>query len=356
MSWGLTNTAGTSLYNGTNTYNSTKIMVADNYQPATIENVTTYRIYGRDAATPSNVQLQVGIYDVTSGVASSATLVHSQIVTLPFVGAAQWNDFSVSGAPLLNPAKKYARALGQVTSGTNSDLYRIAATNKAVSQAGLMPDPIGAGSTTYSYDFVFEVVTTPVSQLIDSISSPMRVGESISITTTGLGSLTTATTIGGLAVASASAPSGDGTVTCWSFVDGAVRPAMGSVIVIASDGTNSTSGTTVPLTTMTGYTYVTASGILYDNYSLAKAFPSVVEGDQVHIETPAGASLLPNLNLVDFPDGTYQAWWRNSTTGVMTQLIVYIAEGGAVISVGGLTVAGLTTSGLTTAGITRAGL
>jgi hypothetical protein len=217
-----------------------------------------------------------------------------------------------------------------------------------------MPDPLGSGTASHNFDFVFEVITEAVATTIDTITDPINVGGIVSITTTGLGSLTSASTIAGTAVSSASAPGGDGTLTCWGFVDGEVRPAMGSAIVIATDGVLSTDGTSVELTTMSGSRYVNASGIIYNSYSLASAFPLVVEGDQVHIETPELATLEESLNLVDFPDGVYVAWWRSADTGVMTQATITISPGGVVNR--GLTAVGLTLVGLTQVGLTAVGL
>jgi hypothetical protein len=153
------------------------------------------------------------------------------------------------------------------------------------------------------------------SPTVDSFDSPVRVGGTHSITTTGLGTLTTASTIGGKAISSASATGGDGTVTLPSFVSGQTYPAMGTQTFIASDGTN-TASISRTLNTMTGWQYVDVVGLSSGDFSLGKAFTGGDTPTQLHVIDDGTGNLNADGTLTDWADtGTFTCWARMAAAG-----------------------------------------
>jgi hypothetical protein len=137
------------------------------------------------------------------------------------------------------PTKKYdggSYALPSATLGTVDDDFGIE-----------QPQFWGSGSV--------------VSPTIDSISTPLRHGDTgKTITTSNLGTLTSMT-VGGVNVLSLSAPSGDGTFAMPVRADGAVVSSYGaSVAVGVGDGTDSAAGL-VAVSPPTTEDYVTLTSV-----------------------------------------------------------------------------------------------
>lgn len=166
----------------------------------------------------------------------------------------------------------------------------------------------------------------PSSATIDSINSgsSILVGSSgNTVTTTGLGTLTSLT-IGGTAVSSLSAPSGDGTFSIPMWADGVIGFALGAPqAVVTGDGTNTASSTTT-ITAPTNYTAVTltsvntASGYLGNQVSLSVSDVIIY---------PTAASLGTSTNSIGVDGvintsyaGSQTLYKRNNTTGVVTQI------------------------------------
>lgn len=156
------------------------------------------------------------------------------------------------------------------------------------------------------------------SQTIDALgdgNTTVRVGGTHSVNTTGLGALTTASTIGGKAISSASAPSGDGTITLAGFVNGETYPAMGTVTCIMTDDTLSASVNRT-LDTIPGWQWVTVAGLDRGEWSLGKAFAEDETPEQLHVIDDGVGILNPDGTLTEWPDtGTFGAWARMAAGG-----------------------------------------
>jgi hypothetical protein len=141
--------------------------------------------------------------------------------------------------------------------------------------------------------------------------------------------------IGGKAIASANAPSGDGTITAATFVNGESYPAMGSVTVVASDGTNTASLGSQTLTTLTGYDYVTvAEPVDETEFSLFNAWPEgepPQDGEVVHYPDDSTGVVNADLTLTDFAFGAHTFWVRRFD-GIMHSFTATISEAGVSAS------------------------
>lgn len=199
-------------------------------------------------------------------------------------------------------------------------------------------------------------VAPDTSKTIDSLDTPVRVGGTHNITTTGLGTLTTASTVGGKAIASASATGGDGTITLAGFTAGQTYPAMGTQAVIASDGTNM-AAISRTLDTMTGWQYVVVSGLDTGEWSLGKAFGVGEVPLELHVIDDGTGVLNADGTLTDWPDsGTFTCWARMDSgggfsEGEMTSFTFTVTTGGIEIGAG-LTSAGMVSRGIASSGLT----
>lgn len=199
-----------------------------------------------------------------------------------------------------------------------------------------VPDPCSGYSVFSDIRYSSALIYTPggVSPTIDTIGT-VRPGQSVSITTTGLGTLTTATTIGGKNILSASAPSGDGTITAADFVSGVSYPAMGTVTVAASDGTNTATKTDATLATYADHLTVTlATPFDESEFSLFSAWPPgdpPQAGEVVHFPNDGTGVVNYNLSLTDFAEGTHTFWVRRYD-GIMYSFDADISASGVTAS------------------------
>jgi len=158
---------------------------------------------------------------------------------------------------------------------------------------------------------------------LDTITNPLTLGGSGSITTTGLGSLTSLT-IGGKQVSSLSAASGDGTFSIPLWVEGVQGFLLGSSqAVSAGDGTKTVSSTTT-INPQAGYTLVTLTSVNSGSAYLGNQV-SLSIGDQIIF--PTAASLGAATNYIDVDGGIFTSYAgsqtlykRNVTTGIVTQI------------------------------------
>lgn len=166
--------------------------------------------------------------------------------------------------------------------------------------------------------------TLSSAQSIDTVTTPLLLGSSgNSITTTNLGTLTSLT-IGGKAVSSLSAPSGDGTFSIPSWIDGVQGFLLGSgQAIVAGDGTN-TATSTATINPQSGYTLVTLTSVNTASSYLGNQV-SLSVGDQIIF--PTAASLGATTNYIDVDGGIYTdyagaqtLYKRNTTTGIVTQI------------------------------------
>jgi hypothetical protein len=178
-----------------------------------------------------------------------------------------------------------------------------------------VPDPFVTASTNpdqaWTVYFIIEPINPPGGS-IDSLgtSGTVHVGKSESITTTGLGTLTSVS-VGGKAAASIAAPGGDGSVTIVGFIDGETYPPMGTVSVVVGDGTTTATKSDALLTTMEGWQYVDVSGLdTTEEFSLAKAFGGGDVPTQLHVINDGTGVLNANGTLTNWAVGTYTCWAR----------------------------------------------
>lgn len=189
----------------------------------------------------------------------------------------------------------------------------------------------GGGFTSGIYSFAADGVAS--SNTIDSIDPFIFVGSPINITTSGLTDLTTATTVGGKAIASANAPDGDGTITPAGFVDGQTYPAMGPVNVVARDGIDETAPTEVILFSMPGWQFVNVTDIDTGPWSLGKAISGDTIISQAHAIDDGTGVLNEDLTLTNWALGSYTAWMRDQD-GIMHRLEFTVTQTGVTTGAG----------------------
>lgn len=200
-----------------------------------------------------------------------------------------------------------------------------------------------AGMQTYRDNSIsipvdtLNTVTGGAAVTIDSLDNPLNVGGIHGITTTGLGTLTTATTFGGKNIASANSPGGDGTITFPGFVVGQTYPPMGQVNVIASDGTN-TATAVRNLETMPGWQYVVVGSLDRGQWSLGKAFVTGENPLELHVVDDGTGILNDDGTLTNWSaSGVFTCWARMAAgggfiAGEMTSFTFSIVESGVVIN------------------------
>lgn len=230
-------------------------------------------------------------------------------------------DTWAAGASLTLPVGGYnSDGRDQPTSGT---MYQVNVGTSAISTAY-------TSDTTKAGFFVLAVKEPGASATIDTITSPLVVGSTgKTITTTGLGTLTTLTFGSGKSCLSISATGGDGTFAMPAFAHGVTYPAMGTQTFIAGDGIL-TASTTASVSTISGYTAVTMVDPLdTGEWSIAKD-PAIVNGDVIHLPTAAG-TLNSDGTLTDYVFGVYTMWRREAATGMMYTSQLTVSESGVNI-------------------------
>lgn len=190
-------------------------------------------------------------------------------------------------------------------------------------RAGGFSDRNSSGGGFQSGVFSFAAVGVASSETVDTITSPLVLGGSGSITTTGLGTLTSLT-IGGKQVSNLSAPSGDGTFSIPVWTDGVQGFLIGSgQAVIAGDGTKTaTSSTTI--NPQANYTLVTLTSVNTASGYLGNQL-SLTIGDQIIF--PTATSLGATTNYIQVDGGIYTdyagsqiLYKRDYSTGIVTQI------------------------------------
>lgn len=213
-----------------------------------------------------------------------------------------------------------ARGNIQNTNGNTGRLYIQSAAGAGSNITHTYTPSVGA--PMYN-NFVYYLTSSPAYS-IDSITNPLLLGSSgNTINTSSLGTLTSLT-IGGKAVSSLSAPSGDGTFSIPAWADGVQGFLLGSSqAVIAGDGTN-TASSTVTVSQQAGYSLVTLTSVNTGAGYLGNQV-SLSVGDQIIF--PIAASLGTTTNYIDVDGGIYTdyagsqiLYKRNNTTGIVTQI------------------------------------
>ena len=251
------------------------------------------------------------------------------------------DEFQVTYDLATNTISAYQTALGTPLLGDATGLTKPSGMSHG--QALQWDDSGSAGFTSVTIDGLAS------SNTIDTIDNPITVGTPFNLTTTGLGTLTTASTIGGVPVTAANAPSGDGTLT-YSFTNGVLGPLMGTVSVVASDGTNTATATGKTLQTMSGYTSIVLASLDRSATSLGSE-PAINNGDEVHAPNLGGGTLAATGLFTSVLFGTYSGFWkRDATDGKMYTFTVILSSTGTTVT--GLTGVGLTVSKITVSGLT----
>jgi hypothetical protein len=272
-------------------------------------------------------------------------------LALNFLAARTYNDgfidvSSTTHSPVPNNTQ---RGLAEGDGGTTGRLY--AATNT------------GTGSVTCSYSKSDS--ETPVYRIagfrlyetsgntIDTLDDPIYPGEPADITTTGLGDLTTNSTVGGVPVQAADAEDGDGTITPAPWTSGEEYPYAGTVTVTAIDVDDLETSDTTTLALVPGYTAVTVgSTINTGEWSVAKAFPGgdpLQEGEFIYYPDDGTGEILPNTDAVDFAAGTH-VFWAHRYDGLLFSFNVTFGAGGVVVP--NITAQAITSEGITAQAIT----
>lgn len=256
---------------------------------------------------------------------------------------------------------------GTFTQDGGQSNYTIA-TNSANNYVGNVASSIevaGSGTTSTSwtlsqqprYVYVVMGIKGTSGTSIDDINTNEQVRVSSTgntITTSGLGTLTTLT-LGGKSATSISATGGDGTFSMPAFVDATTYSLLGTVTATAGDGT-STADLSVSLLPTTGWSYVTLSGTLNTTNTgvLYNFSPAASVGDQIVYETAKGTVDAQGNYEGDF-DGTQTMWHIKASDGVTRSYDVITGVVGVTFNITGLsaTMSGGTVTG-TSGGVIKA--
>lgn len=287
------------------------------YTPSSAETVTEVGIQKR---TIDSVNIEIGVYRTDTKALIGSAVVNSSASVDRVVTA---TSFSLSAGVT------YAVGFRFIGSTTAQISYLSSASHEsALTGASALANPF---VTTVSDSTKFGIFATSlVPTSIDTIDDPIKVGTPINITTSGLGTLTTASTVGGDAVTAVNAPSGDGTIT-YSFTNGVLGPLMGTVSVVASDGTNTATATGKTLQTINGYTSRILAGLDRSATSLGSD-PAINDGDEIHAPNLGGGTLAINGLFTSVPFGTYSGFWkRDVVDGKMYTFTVIISSSGVSI-------------------------
>lgn len=254
------------------------------------------------------------------------------------LGSIGWDDgYSNLSGVVWTPATGQSAALFDQnnSAGGSAAFPRVLATTKAGASGTVnVAYTKNTGSPAYQ-QVAFALKAASAAATVDTIDNPITVGTAFNLTTTGLGTLTTASTIGGVPVTAASAPSGDGTLT-YSFTNAVLGPLMGTVSVVAGDGTLTATATGKTLQTMTGYTSRVLASLDRSSTSLGSD-PAINNGDEIHAPNLGGGTLAATGLFSNVPFGTYTGFWkRDATDGKMYTFDVTFAavSGRKQISIG----------------------
>lgn len=295
------------------------------------------------ASTPQAQYYNSGTYSSPS---LTTTSVPTGAILIDLLVALGWdtsfNDVTASTWSVTNTDR------GSITCTTDKHINILAIQSAAGAGSNITSGwSVSANQPMYAHLALY--LSASASTTIDTIDNPITVGTAFNLTTTGLGTLTTASTIGGVPVTAASAPSGDGTLT-YSFTNAALGPLMGTVSVVASDGTNTATATGKTLQTMSGYTSIVLASLDRSSTSLGSD-PAINNGDEVHAPNLGGGTLAATGLFTSVPFGTYSGFWkRDATDGKMYTFTVILSSTGTTVT--GLTGVGLTVSKITVSTLT----
>ncbi|HTF96743.1 MAG TPA: hypothetical protein VL995_11470 [Cellvibrio sp.] len=268
---------------------------------------------------------QVGIYDVSGGNITTAPRLYS--VTLSINNEAEggntaqrWIEFALTPFDMsAHAGKTLAVGFADPAANTGFNIPLITVTGASrknhTGANGALPSTMANGTATsnqaWAMFFETRTIATPATPVIDTLGTAgaIRVGQTEPITTSNLGTLTSAS-FGSKAFASFAAPGGDGNVTLGGFVDGETYPAMGTLTVAAGDGTATASKVDATLDTMPDWQWVNVSAIDTTEFSLGKAFGGGDLPTQLHVIDDGVGVLNSNGTLTNWPVGTYTCWAR----------------------------------------------
>lgn len=179
---------------------------------------------------------------------------------------------------------------------------------------------------------------------ITSLSTSLTYGQSGTIVTAALGTLTTMT-IDGVAVASVNAPAGSGSFVMAQRVNGAPIPSYGSAkAVFVGDGSSTATGV-IDVVVATGEAYQTIASPVATDGNYLHYYMTLTNGDQVSFNTAATQGVTNNqINansqiVTDFV-GSQTIWIRRASTGIVTQATVTKTIGGVIsVVLGGVSTA-----------------
>ncbi len=293
------------------------------------------------AATPQTVRTTTAVLTNQIQLAASSAAVRTATAALTNVIqlAATPQTVRTTTAALTNQIQLAASpAAVQTTTATLGVAIQLAATPQTVrtTTAALTNQIKLAASPS-----VVAAVSVDLSiAAINTIDAIVYVGEPFDATTEGLGTLTTASTVGGKAVAVANAPAGDGDLTPASFVDTATYPDFTTQEVALTDGIRvaKKNVTLAPPSTQSARK-ITSVGSGPGN--MADYITYVID-DTFIFDLPATLSVVSNDvsasgYITSSFTGTQTMWHRADATGVMTQLtvitgIALAATPGSVVS------------------------
>lgn len=283
------------------------------------------------AGTISVAGFQSQIYTGTGSADPSLTLtgVPSGATTMSFLGNQGWHGGYGNVATTLSPNSPLT-GNSTITNTTYRGVWAVSNAN-----AGSATGSVNAAWTRSDADepmfthVAFYLNSALTSPTIDSGTNPVSLGTTgNTINTSNLGTLTSLT-IGGVAVTSLSAPSGDGTFSIAAWADGVVGTPLGTQTQLAGDGTD-TASRSVTVNPGTNRDWVALTSV-NTAVGYLGAYVSLNIGDQIHF--PTAASLSVTANYIDVDGGIYTdyagsqvIYKRHVSTGVVTAITLINGE------------------------------
>lgn len=151
--------------------------------------------------------------------------------------------------------------------------------------------------------------------IIDTITPTPKLGDTVSITTSSLGTLTSVT-VGGVSATAINAPSGDGTFVIPTWVNNSVGVPLGTQYVVVGDGVKTTGNTDKQITVgaPTGKSFVQLTSVNNSIGYLGYYVSGLEIGAQVEFST--AASLGVSANFIDDDGGIYSDYAGTQTVRV----------------------------------------
>ena len=170
---------------------------------------------------------------------------------------------------------------------------------------------------------------------------------------TGFSGNPTAITIGGKSATGVIASLGTGTFIFPDYVDGQTYPLVGGTQTFTATYLAEEASISVTLSPKSGHSIATINSAVTNDPTYIGYHYTLANNDTIDFVS-AEITVGDDGGVTTATPGTYQAWHRATSTGVMTLLNLTVNDAG-VVSIG-ITARGLTSSGLTASGLTASGL